>query len=231
VYERLVRPDGTARASKVLAVQMEINGRSHEAYLFRAPDGSEVYYGRDGSSLKRAFLRAPLEFRRISSAFSKSRFHPVLGVSRPHNGVDYAAASGTPVRAVGDGIIGRAGWGGGYGNVVDIRHSRGYTSRYAHLRGFAPGIRAGARVRQGDIIGYVGATGLATGPHLHYEFHSNGRPVDPNSIRYLTGEPLSPRNRALFDRSVGLQLGFLDRWLDSLQLADRETGQLAGTAE
>jgi murein DD-endopeptidase MepM/ murein hydrolase activator NlpD len=228
VYERLVRPDGTARSSRILAVQMDINGRSHEAYLFRAPDGSEDYYGRDGSSLKRAFLRAPLEFRRISSAFSRSRFHPVLGVSRPHNGIDYAAAPGTPVRAVGDGVIGRAGWGGGYGNVVDIRHARGYTSRYAHLRGFASGIRAGARVRQGDVIGYVGSTGLATGPHLHYEFHSGGRPVDPNSIRYLTGEPLSPRNRSTFDSSVGLQLSFLERWLESL---DRVPVHLAGTAE
>jgi len=220
LYERVVRPDGSARQSRVLAVQLEARGRTHEAYLFQTPDGREDYYGRDGGSLKRAFLRAPLEFRRISSAFSKSRFHPVLGVARPHNGIDYAAAPGTPVRAVGDGVITRAGWGGGYGNVVDIRHAQGYSSRYAHLRGFAPGIRNGTRVRQGDLIGYVGATGLATGPHLHFEFHANGRPVDPNSIRHLTGEPVPSRHRGLFDNKIGLQLSYLDRWMDSLRLAE-----------
>ncbi len=229
LYERQVRPDGTARTSRVLAVQMEINGRTHEAYHFHSPDGTEDYYMRDGGSLKRAFLRAPLEFRRISSAFSKSRFHPILGKNRPHNGVDYAAAAGTPVRAVGDGVIGRAGWGGGYGNVVEIRHQRGYTSRYAHLRGFANGIRPGVRVRQGDLIGYVGATGLATGPHLHYEFHANGRPVDPNSIKYLTGEPIPSRHRGPFTRTLGLQLSFLDEWVDSLRLAQPGAG-LASTA-
>lgn len=232
LYERLVRPDGTARETRVLAAQMNINGRDHEAFLFRSREGAEEYYARDGSSLRRAFLRAPLEFRRISSAFSRSRFHPVLGVSRPHNGVDYAAAAGTPVRAVADGVIGRAGWGGGYGNVVDIRHSRGYMTRYAHLRGFASGIRAGTRVRQGDVIGYVGATGLATGPHLHYEFHANGRPVDPNSIRHLSSDPLPQRHRPAFDDSVGLQLAYLDQWLDSLRFAERvEPVRLAGAEE
>jgi len=221
VYERVVRPDNTARESRILAVQLEANGRSHEAYLFRAADGTEDYYGRDGDSMKRAFLRAPLEFRRISSAFSRSRFHPVLGVSRPHNGVDYAAASGTPVRAVGDGVVSRAGWGGGYGNVVDIRHQQGYSSRYAHLRGFASGVRSGTRVRQGDIIGYVGMTGLATGPHLHYEFHRNGRPIDPSSIRYLTGEPVPARHRSVFQSGVGVKLSFLEQWMESLRQDER----------
>jgi murein DD-endopeptidase MepM/ murein hydrolase activator NlpD len=220
LYERVVRPDGTARSSRVLAVQMEAGGRKHEAYLFRLADGREDYFQRDGSSMRRAFLRAPLEFRRISSAFSRSRFHPVLGVNRPHHGIDYAAAPGTPVRAVGDGVITRAGWGGGYGNVVDIRHQQGYQSRYAHLRGFAPGIRAGTRVRQGDLIGYVGSTGLATGPHLHYEFHANGRPVDPNSIRYLTGEPVPTRQRAQYQSRVGLKLSYLDQWIDSMRQAE-----------
>jgi murein DD-endopeptidase MepM/ murein hydrolase activator NlpD len=221
LYERTVRPDNTARTSRVLAVQLEASGRWHEAYLYRAPDGTEDYYGRDGSSLKRAFLRAPLEFRRISSAFSKSRFHPVLGISRPHNGVDYAAAPGTPVRAVGDGTVVRAGWAGGYGNLVEIRHQRGYSSLYAHLRGFGSGIRSGARIRQGQVIGYVGSTGLATGPHLHYEFHANGRPVDPASMRYLSGEPIPARQRTPFESTVGLKLSFLERWVESLDLARR----------
>jgi murein DD-endopeptidase MepM/ murein hydrolase activator NlpD len=196
-----------------------VNGRENTAFLFRFADGSEEYYARDGESLKRAFLRAPLEFRRISSAFSRSRFHPVLGVNRPHNGIDYAASPGTPVRAVGDGTVTRAGWGGGYGNVVDIRHARGYTTRYAHLRGFASGVRSGGRVRQGDIIGYVGSTGLATGPHLHFEFHLNGRPIDPNSVRDVTGEPLHARNRPAFMAQVARYAVVMDQLEGGTRLA------------
>jgi murein DD-endopeptidase MepM/ murein hydrolase activator NlpD len=197
LYERMVRPDGTARSGKILAVQFDLSGRRHEAYLFTV-GGADDYYDADGESLRRAFLRAPLEFRRISSAYSTGRFHPILQRVRPHNGIDYAAASGTPIRAVGDGTITRAGWGGGYGNVVEIRHQRGYSSRYAHMRGFAPGLRPGSRVKQGDLIGYVGSTGMSTGPHLHYEFHVSGRPVNPTSVRYLTGEPVPGGARTRF---------------------------------
>jgi len=221
LYERAVRPDGSARWGKVLGVEFEVNGRENTAFLHRYPDGTEDYYARDGESLKRAFLRAPLQFRRISSAFSRSRFHPVLGVNRPHNGIDYAAAPGTPVRAVGDGTVTRAGWGGGYGNVVDIRHARGYTTRYAHLRGFASGVRGGGRVKQGDIIGYVGSTGLATGPHLHFEFHLNGRPVDPNSVRDVAGEPLPPRSRAAFLSQVQRYATMMDQLEGTTRLAVR----------
>jgi murein DD-endopeptidase MepM/ murein hydrolase activator NlpD len=207
----------------VLGVQFSIAGRAREAYLFRTPDGTEDYFDRDGESLRRAFLRAPLEFRRISSAFTTSRFHPVLRINRPHHGIDYAAATGTPVRAVGDGVIARAGWGNGYGNVVDIRHQRGYSSRYAHLNGFARGLRAGSRVRQGDIIGYVGATGMATGPHLHYEFHENGRPVNPTSVRYITGEPVPRRHREAFRAAVRIQVAAMERLsADTVHLAAAE---------
>ena len=222
LYERMVRPDGTARAGRVLGVQLSLDGRDHEAYLFRAKDGSEDYYGRDGESLKRAFLRAPLEFRRISSAFSRSRFHPVLRVSRPHLGVDYSAASGTPVRAVGDGVIRRANFNSSYGNVIELAHSRGYASRYAHLRGFAKGIRPGVRVKQGDLIGYVGSTGLSTAPHLHYEFHSGGKAVDPNSIKSLTGEPVPSRYRSDFRATIAGQLRAMNRASEPILLADSE---------
>jgi murein DD-endopeptidase MepM/ murein hydrolase activator NlpD len=222
LYERTVRPDGTARNSRILGVQFSIGGRDREAYFFRLPDGTESYYDRDGESLRRAFLRAPLEFRRISSAFSTGRFHPVLRTTRPHNGVDYAAAPGTPVRAVGDGVISRAAWGGGYGNVVDIRHQRGYMTRYAHLQGFARGIRAGSRVQQGDIIGYVGSTGLATGPHLHFEFHENGRPVDPTTVRHITGEPVPRQHRDAFRANVRAQLALMDRLASPIHLAAAE---------
>ena len=197
LYERMVRPDGTARSGKILAVELDLAGRRHDAFLFTV-GGADDYYDGEGESLRRAFLRAPLEFRRISSAYSTGRFHPILQRVRPHNGIDYAAASGTPIRAVGDGTITRAGWGGGYGNIVEIRHQRGYSSRYAHMRGFATGIRPGVRVKQGDLIGYVGSTGMSTGPHLHYEFHVNGRPVNPTSVRHLTGEPVPGGARSRF---------------------------------
>ena len=229
LYERLVRPDGTARTGRVLSVQFRVNERDHEAYLFRQPDGSEDYYGRDGESLRRSFLRAPLEFRRISSAFSTGRFHPVLRRVRAHKGVDYAASAGTPVRAVGDGVVRRASGGGDSGNLVELAHSRGYSSRYAHLQRFARGIRAGVRVKQGDIIGYVGSTGLATGPHLHYEFHSGGVAVNPNSIKAITGEPVPSRSKTAFRAKVRQQIAALDRLTEPVLLAD--AGDATSNAE
>ena len=218
LYERMVRPDGTARSGRVLAVQFGMSGTEHDAYLFTV-DGTDDYFDGDGESLRRAFLRAPLEFRRISSAYSTGRFHPILRRVRAHHGIDYAAAPGTPIRAVGDGIVRRAGWGGGYGNVVELRHSRGYSSRYAHMRGFATGIRPGVRVKQGDIIGYVGTTGLSTGPHLHYEFHADGRPVDPNTIRHLTGDPVPGGARARFRAVRDARVAQMDRRTGAPMLA------------
>lgn len=220
LYERLVRPDGTAREGRVISVQFRIGDRDREAYLYRLPDGSEDYFDRDGESLRRAFLRAPLEFRRISSAFSTGRFHPVLRRVRAHKGIDYAASTGTPVRAVGDGVVRRASGGGDYGNLVEIAHSRGYSSRYAHLQRFAAGIRSGVRVKQGDVIGYVGSTGLATGPHLHYEFYSNGAAINPNTIAAITGEPVPSRQRASFRAGMAQQVAALNRLARPVLLAD-----------
>ena len=222
VYERQVRPDGSARSGQVLGVQFSVGGRLREAFLYRSADGHEDYYDAEGGSLKRAFLRAPLEFRRISSVFSTGRFHPILKKVRAHNGIDYAAASGTPVRAVGDGVVTKASYSGGYGNLVEIRHSRGYSSRYGHLRGFARGVRAGTRVTQGQTIGYVGSTGLSTGPHLHYEFHERGRPINPSSIKYLTGEPLSRGPRLRYLDQVRAQLALLERQAPASRLAARD---------
>lgn len=211
LFERLARPDGTARSSQVVGVRLSVGGREHEAFRFRAADGTDDFYDARGESLRRAFLRAPLDFRRISSAFSENRFHPVLKRGRPHHGIDYAASSGTPVRAVGDGVVVQAGRDGGYGNVVTLRHKRGYSSRYAHLRGFAKSIRSGARVRQGDVIGYVGSTGLSTGPHLHYEFRENGTPINPNIIRSITGDPVPAGQRARFRAEIGAQIAAMQR--------------------
>jgi murein DD-endopeptidase MepM/ murein hydrolase activator NlpD len=220
LYERMARPDGSAREGRVIAAQFSVNNRDYEAYAFRAPSGVEGYYDREGESLRRAFLRAPLQFRRISSAFSRSRFHPVLKTNRPHHGIDYAASSGTPVLAVGDAVVRRAGWAGGYGNLVELGHTRGYSTRYAHLQRFASGIRPGVRVKQGDVIGYVGSTGMSTAPHLHYEFHTNGRPVDPNSIRSITGDPVERRFRDEYLGFVARQMAALDRASDHVLLAD-----------
>lgn len=227
LYERMVRPDGTARTGRVVAAQFSINQREYEAYAFELENGTIDYFDGSGESLRRAFLRAPLQFRRISSAFSTGRFHPVLRRSRPHHGIDYAANSGTPVRAVGDGVVRRANWGGGYGNLIEIRHQRGYSTRYAHLRGFARGIRAGVRVKQGDVIGYVGSTGLSTGPHLHYEFHENGRPVNPNNMRFVSGNPVPQGQVQAFRSAMREQVAALDRYSGSVLLARNDEGRPA----
>jgi len=191
VFEREVRPDGSMRSGRILAAELVNSGRPlHAVWFDLHSDGIGGYYDLEGESLRRAFIRAPLEFRRISSRFSNNRMHPILGQARAHNGVDYAAATGTPVMATADGVVTVRGVSGGYGNLVEIRHSNGYMTRYAHLNGFAPGIRAGGRVSQGEIIGYVGMTGLATGPHLHYEMHRNGGPVDPLSVDIPSGDPI-----------------------------------------
>lgn len=219
LYERMLRPDGSARTGRVLAARIELRDRRHEAFLFVTADGREEYYSRRGESVRRLYFGAPLQVRRISSAFSRSRFHPILGVNRPHNGIDYAAPAGTPVRAVGDGVVWRAAYSGGYGNVVEVQHSHGYLSRYAHLRGFRSGIRPGQRVRQGEVIGYVGMTGLATGPHLHFEFHSNGRPVNPATVRFVPADPVPARYRSRFHTLVELKLAKFEQWDEALRLA------------
>lgn len=231
LYERDVRPDGTARSGRVLAAQFSIADRDYEAYRLVNEDGGEDYFERNGQSLRRAFLRAPLQYRRISSSFSLNRFHPILQRSRPHYGIDYAASAGTPVRAVGDGVIVSAGRMGGYGNVVEIRHRNGYTTRYAHLRGFAKGISAGVRVKQEDVIGYVGMTGLATGPHLHYEFRRNGNPIDPNSIQQLSGDPVPEDRRAEFAEVVQHHILAMDQQSSPVLLADARNSLMSRASE
>jgi murein DD-endopeptidase MepM/ murein hydrolase activator NlpD len=174
LLERALRPDGTVYATKLLAARLTVAGSPVEAV--RSSRGT--YVDRRGRLLRATFLRAPLSFRRMSSAFGL-RFHPILGRWREHRGIDYAAAAGTPVRSVGDGTVIFAGWRGSYGNLVEVRHAAGVVTRYAHLRGYAPAARPGARVRTGTTIGYVGSTGLSTGPHLHFEMLVNGRYADP----------------------------------------------------
>jgi murein DD-endopeptidase MepM/ murein hydrolase activator NlpD len=173
----------------ILAAEFTNNGETYRAYRFEH-NGKADFYDAEGKSLRKAFLKAPLNYRRISSGFSPRRFHPILKIYRPSNGVDFAAPLGTPVSAVGDGLVLFAGYRGQFGNLVIIEHPNGWQTYYAHLSKFGRGVRKGARVAQGQIIGYVGATGLATGPHLHYEIRINNRPVNPLTVEMPKGEPI-----------------------------------------
>jgi murein DD-endopeptidase MepM/ murein hydrolase activator NlpD len=224
VFERLVSEEGEVRLGNVLASDLTISGKSLMAFRFSEASSSRaMYYDAEGGSLRRAFLRAPVEFRRISSNFARRRFHPVLGRSRRHEGTDYSAAPGTPVMAAGDGVVLRAGRTGGYGNLVELRHLNGITTRYGHLRGFARNIRRGARVEQGQTIGYVGSTGLATGPHLHYEFRMNGVAKDSRRVKLGGGSPVPAGHRAAFIQER-------DRLLVLLQSSDSTSAQPAAIA-
>ena len=210
LFERLVSPDGEVRFGKVLASDLTMSGKSLTAFRFDS-GGRSAFFDSAGKSLRRAFLRAPVQFRRISSSFARARHHPVLGLSRRHQGTDYAADPGTPVMAAGDGVVSRAGWVGGFGNLVEVRHRSGIVTRYGHLRGFARGIRSGTRVSQGQVIGYVGSTGLATGSHLHYEFRVNGAARDSRRVALGDGAPISDALRPVFERERGKLSALVDR--------------------
>lgn len=160
-----------------------------EAFYYEWGDGADGHYLADGRAMKKAFLKSPLNFRRISSHFGK-RFHPIRKVYKHHTGVDYAASSGTPVVALGDGVVDYCGWKGGYGNAIRIRHNKRMQTLYGHLKGFAKGVAKGTRVEQNQVIGYVGKTGLATGPHLHFEMIENGRQIDPLAFDNEPAEPI-----------------------------------------
>jgi murein DD-endopeptidase MepM/ murein hydrolase activator NlpD len=168
------------------------------------------YYRPDGSAAQRQFLQAPLNYRRISSQYAASRLHPVLGIRRPHLGTDYAAAYGTPVWSVADGTVVFRGWNGGLGNTVRVRHRSGYETVYGHLSGFAKNLRVGNRVRQKQVVGFVGSTGLSTGPHLHFTFTLNGRPVSPSTVHIPQGDPIAASQRGEFTRVRNEVLGMMD---------------------
>lgn len=177
----------------ILAAELSVDGNTYRAYRFDTGDRSD-YFDDEGKSLRKAFLKAPLSYRRISSGFTKRRMHPILKIARPHFGVDYAAPAGTPVSTVGDGAVIFAGYKGPNGNLVIVRHPNGYTTSYGHLARIAKGIRRGAEVRQGDLIGTVGATGLATGPHLDYRIRRHGTFLNPLTVNLPRGGTI-PGNR------------------------------------
>ncbi len=189
IVEELHKDNEFKKYGNIMAVEFVNNGKEYRAYRFEH-NGKAGYYDDEGNALKRAFLKAPLSFRRISSGFSKNRLHPILKRYRPHHGIDYAAPQGTPVSAVGDGTVTFSGYQGGYGKLVMIRHRNGYRTCYGHLSRIVKGITAGVKIDQGEVIGYVGSTGLATGPHLHYEMSVNNKLVNPLRINSPSGEPL-----------------------------------------
>jgi murein DD-endopeptidase MepM/ murein hydrolase activator NlpD len=214
LIERLQKPNGAIIVQKVLGARLALSNGSNalEAIHFDTPGSpSGQYYDASGMSLRAAFLRAPVAFRRISSIFG-ARKHPIFGEWRNHTGTDYAAAQGTPVRAIGDGVVIFAGKKGGYGNMIDIRHRNGMVSRYGHMRNFATGMRSGQRVAMGSNIGYVGMTGWATGPHLHFEIRVDGVARNPKlALQSRGGEPIPANERNLFQKMKNQTMASLDQ--------------------
>lgn len=198
-------------AGRLLAAEFVNAGKPYRAILFRDANGREGYYTPEGESLKKGFLRSPLEFSRVTSSFSNSRKHPVYGFHRAHTGVDFGAPTGTRVKATGDATVVFAGRKGGYGNLVILRHPNGYETYYAHLSRFATGMRTGRSVGQGDVIAYVGSTGASTGPHLHYEVRIGGKPQNPMAIKLPGSPPLAAAQRATF-------LAQTSDWAEKLEL-------------
>lgn len=191
VVERAQGPESSTRMARVLASRLFVGGRAIEAFYFEVPSSRSLHYDAEGKSLATAFLHSPIEFARITSGFG-SRFHPILKIRRAHEGVDYGAGSGTPVNVIGDGTVVRSNNSGdGYGNVIEVRHPNGFVTRYAHLSRFSGKGQRGNRVQQGDVIGYVGMTGLSTAPHLHFEIIVGGRQTSPTiALRNVDGTPL-----------------------------------------
>lgn len=210
--EREIRPDGSLRRSTVIAAEYASGDRVHHAYRFVPLEGrSAVYVDEEGTSLRGAFLRAPLDLVRVTSRFSSDRYHPVLRSYRSHEGVDYGAPSGTPVRATGDGRVLRAGWAGDFGLLIELDHGSGIRTRYAHLSGIADEVHAGAAVEQGDVIATVGSTGLSTASHLHYEFLQFGRALDPSSVDVPVERPIAEADADRFAEVRGVARTVLGR--------------------
>lgn len=198
IYEEKMLDGKRVGTGSILAARFVNRGKTFSAIRYTNKQGASSYYTADGDSMRKAFIRTPVDVARISSRFSMGRKHPILNKIRAHKGVDYAAPRGTPIKAAGDGKVLLAGRKGGYGNTVVIQHNQRYRTLYGHMQGFAKGIRNGVAVKQGQVIGYIGTTGLSTGPHLHYEFQVDGTQVDPLSIKMAMADPISSGDKQRF---------------------------------
>ncbi len=214
VYEELYKDDVKIRNGRILSAEFVNDGKTYRAVYYTDPKGDSDYFSPDGKSMRKAFLRSPVEFSRISSRFTNKRWHPLLSKWRSHKGVDYAARRGTPVRASGDGKVIFAGTKGGYGRLIVIRHGGRYTTAYGHLHRYARGLRSGKKVKQGQVIGYVGSSGLATGPHLHYEFRVNGVHRNPLTVKLPEAQPVNEAYLSHFEENT-------QAYLSMLRLMDR----------
>ncbi len=223
MYEEQFLDGKRIGTGKILAAEFTNSGKTFKAVRYTSKDGSSNYYTPDGRGMHKAFLRTPIEFARISSHFSLNRKHPVLHIIRAHKGTDYAAVRGTPIRATGNGKIAFAGRKGGYGNCIVIQHGQGIETLYGHMNGFAKGMKTGARVSQGDVIGYVGSTGLASGPHLHYEFHVNGQVRNPVTVPLPKSIGIEKSELARFNETTRPLIAKLDQYKSSNRLAVAKT--------
>ncbi len=210
IYEELFREGDKIGDGAIVAAEFTNQGRTYQAIRYQRPDGETDYYSPDGRSMRKAFLRTPVNFTRISSRFNLNRKHPVLNKVRAHKGVDYAAPKGTPIKSVGDGKVVFKGRKGGYGRVIIIQHGSRYSTLYAHLNSYNKKVKTGGRVKQGQTIGYVGMSGLATGPHLHYEFRVNGVHRNPLSVKLPAADPLPKKYMADFNAHSQTLLSQLD---------------------
>jgi murein DD-endopeptidase MepM/ murein hydrolase activator NlpD len=200
VFERLhTDKNVTAGYGKILYISLKLDDRELTLYRHISKEGFAGYYNAKGESVKKALLKTPINGAHITSSFGM-RMHPLLGYTKMHKGIDFGALTGTPIYAAGDGIIEEAGRKGGYGNYVRVKHSSSYATAYAHTSRFAKGIKVGIKVKQGQVIAYVGSTGSSTGPHLHYEIIQNGSPVNPSGVKFRTGQTLAGRDMAEFKK-------------------------------
>jgi murein DD-endopeptidase MepM/ murein hydrolase activator NlpD len=220
VYEAFYNAGELMKVGNVLAVEFTNRGKKYTAIRFGEAEGKYAYYTPDGKSLHKSFLRSPVEFSRISSNFSKARYHPILHRMRAHQGTDFAAPIGTRVKASGDGVVDFVGRKGGYGNVIVLKHDHGISTVYGHLSKFERGLRRGQKVTQSDIIGYVGMTGLSTGPHLHYEFLQNGARKDPMTVSLPVNIPINPKLKPEFEKASRAYMAQLDM-LNQRQMASK----------
>jgi murein DD-endopeptidase MepM/ murein hydrolase activator NlpD len=223
VYERYLDRDGeVVHTGDLLYAGFTVGGKERSYYRYSGGDGDDAYYDRDGNGIRKALLKTPVDNARRSSGFGMRR-HPVLGYTKMHMGVDFAASTGTPIRAAGDGVISFAGRKGSYGNYVSIRHNGNYATAYAHMSKFARGIRGGKRVRQGQIIGYVGTTGRSTGPHLHYEVMLQGKRINPSALRLPSGQSLKGAELRAFQEQIAV--------IDALRRDQATATQVASRGE